>query len=137
MAGAGFDFSEILSLAADLGDIADGDIEAPVKKALSVTSMKIKKAAQEKVRGRLQLGQAASAITYDVTAGGGTIESEIGYDKGRSVGKLGNLVEFGAPGSSNSLAPGMELQRSLHEQEEDFEFGIRRAVDDALKAKGL
>lgn len=133
---ASFDFGEIDKLAADLGDVA-GASDKPIRQALNVTSMKVKKGAQEKVRARKHFSQAASAITFDVTARAGGIESEIGYDKTRNVGKLGNLVEHGAPGAANALAPGNELQRSLHEQEEDFQRGIERAVDDMLKDAGL
>jgi hypothetical protein len=134
--GFSADFSELYKLAADL-DAAAADIQKPLKTALNVTSMKVKKSAQAKVRGRKQLGQAASAITFDVTTRAGEVESEIGYDKSRAVGKLGNLIEFGAPASGNSLSPGNELQTSLHEEEADFIRGIEIAIDDALKSKGL
>lgn len=156
--GASFDFSDVAKLAADLGDL-EGEIEKPLKTALNVTSIKVKKRAQQKVGRRKQLSQAAGGITFDVTVSRGTFESEIGYDKSRGgVANLGNLVEHGAPNAkayklirlggelvpivdknapSRPLAPGNELQRSLHEEEADFEFGIGRVLDDVMKSKGL
>lgn len=134
--GASFDFSDVSKLAADLGQIA-GEIEKPVKSALNVTSMRVKKGAQQKVRGRKHFAQAAQAITFDVTTSRAGIESEIGYEKGRAAGQLGNLIEFGAPGAANALAPGNELQRTLNEEQADFIRGIEIALDDVMKAKGL
>jgi len=134
---ADFDFSDIMKLAADLDSVADG-IEGPLKKALNVTSMGVKKSAQAKVRGRKGLGHAASGITFDVKETAGGVESEIGYDKARGgAALLGNLVEFGAPGSPNALTPGNELQSSLQENEADFVRGVLRAVDDAQRKAGL
>lgn len=134
--GASFDFSDVLKLAADIGEVAD-DVEKPVKTALNVTSMRVKKGAQQKVRRRKHFAQAAQAITFDVTATRSGIESEIGYEKGRGAGKLGNLIEFGAPGAANALTPGNELQRTLQEEQEDFTRGLEIALDDVMKAKGL
>lgn len=135
--GISFDFSALNKLAADLERAAEG-IEPFLKSALNVTSLKIKRSAQSKVRGRKRFGQAAQAITFDVTARKRYIDSEIGYDKRRGgAANLGNLVEFGAPGSPNALAPGSELVSSLHEEEADFVRGVERAVDDSLKKAGL
>lgn len=132
-----FDFSELDRLAVDLGDAADG-IEPFLKSALNVTSLKVKRGAQAKVSRRRLFKQAARAITFDVMARRGGFFSDIGYDKARgSAALLGNLVEFGAPGSPNALAPGRELVNALHENEEDFVRGIARAVDDSLRKVGL
>lgn len=156
--GATFDFDDVMKLAADIGEVA-ADGEKPVKTAVHVTSMKIKKSAQAKVGRRKQLSQAAGGITFDVTVKAGGIESEIGYDKDRGgVAHLGNLVEYGAPNAkayklvrvgselvpivdksapARPLTPGNELQRSLAEEKEDFVRGIEIALDDVMKAKGL
>lgn len=136
-----FDFSELEKLTADLGVVPDGVME-PLKKAFNVTSFKVKKSAVAKVSRRKGLAQAAGGIDFEVTARKADIESEIGYSKERrSVAKLGNIAEFGTPGSVannfNGVAPGNELQRSLHEQESDFLKGVSLAVEDSLKKAGL
>lgn len=52
----------------------------------------------------------AAAVTYDVKPGVRSVEAEIGPDKGRRQGALGNIIEFGTskngpiPGGSPALA---------------------------------
>lgn len=134
--GIEFDFTDLHKLAADLDAAADA---APlVKKALHVTSKHVKDGAQEKVSRRRHFRQAARSITFDVTERKSSLTSEIGYEKGRGgAAHLGNLIEFGAPGSPNALTPGGELVRTLREQESDFIRGVLAAVDDTLKRRGL
>lgn len=130
------DFSELMHLAADLEQGGEA-ISANVRKAVQVTSHKIKEDAKASVRGRRGLGHAANAITYDTTESLDGVEAEIGYDKGRGAGKLGNLIEFGAPNSGNQLAPSHDLGNALLNNEDDFVHGLEKAVDDALNASGL
>jgi hypothetical protein len=142
--GISFDFSDLNRLAADLGKVADS-IEPFVKSALNVTSLKVKRAAQEKVGRRRHFRHAARAITFDVEARRGGFFSEIGYEKDKvygsgkfkTPGNLGNILEFGAPGSRNSLTPGHELLSSLQENQADFVYGIERAEADARRKAGL
>ena len=71
--------------------------------------------------------------------------SDIGYSKekplskkGKPLGNLGNLVEFGAPNGPNGpLAPGNELLTSLNEFDDDFVTGLSKAVEDAERKAGL
>jgi hypothetical protein len=139
MDGVEFDFSELNELAADLESASDR-LPKHLAKALGVTSKNVKESAQKKVQGRKHFKQAAAAIDYELSGYSGAVSgmtSEIGYNKGRPAGRLGNLLEFGAPGAGNHLAPGGELQDALHENEDDFVTGIDRAVDDALREVGL
>ena len=130
------DFSELMQLAADI-EHGGESISGNVRKAVQVTSHKIKEDARASVRGRKGLGHAANAITYDTKESASGVESEIGYDKGRGAGKLGNLIEFGAPNSGNQLSPSHDLGNALLKNEDDFVHGLERAVDDALKASNL
>lgn len=130
------DFSELMELAADLEQGGEA-ISGNVRKAIQVTSNKIKQDAKASVQGRKGLGHAAGAITYDTSESPSGVEAEIGYDKGRSAGALGNLIEFGAPNSGNQLAPSHDLGNALLNNEGDFVRGLERAVDDAMKANGL
>lgn len=136
---AEFDFSELDKLAADLESAPDA-LPKQLAKALGVTSKKVKESAQKKVRGRKHFKQAASAIDYELSGTSGAVssmESEIGYNKEHAAGKLGNLIEYGAPNAGNQLSPGGELQAALHENEDDFVTGIENAVADAMEAVGL
>lgn len=155
-----FDFSEVMELAADLESAPD-NLPKYLRKGLEVTARKVKNAARDKVKGREMMSQAASAIDYELDGYSGTtsgMSAEIGYRKGFGAGALGNLIEFGAPRAREvilvknkggvywlakkgapvkALAPGMELQRSLHENEEDFVAGVERAVEDAMREASL
>ena len=151
------DFSELYQLSKDLGDAADAS--KFVRGAVEVTSNKIKKDARASVKGRKHFGQAFAAIDYDLDESPNGVESEIGYDKGHPVGPLGNLLEFGAPnapkmmnvrgargawktvpvpgGGKEPLPPSHDLGNALLNNESDFEYGLSRAIDDALKRSGL
>lgn len=136
-----FDFSELTSLAADLGQVP-ATAGRFINSAVQVTSGKIAKAARSKVGRRRHFKQAAAGIDYEIkveaSAAGSSITSEIGYDKAKTdAAKLGNLVEFGAPGAANALAPGNELVTSLQEQEGDFVRGLLKATEDAERKAGL
>lgn len=133
------DFSELMSLAADL-DAAPASLPKYLRKALDVTSIKIKKDAQNSVKGRKGLGHAAAAIDYELDGSSGAVSemsSEIGYSKDKGAGALGNLIEYGAPNSGNQLAPSHDLGNALLANEGDFVHGLERAVDDAMKASNL
>lgn len=139
--GATFDFHELNVLSADLGEVA-ATAGPFINSAVQFTSTRVKEAAQKKVSKRKHFKQAAHTIDYEVKTlqafGVSVIQSEIGYSEDRgSSAELGNLVEFGAPGSPNALTPGNELQTSLKENQEDFVKGLARATADAERKAGL
>jgi hypothetical protein len=57
-----------------------------------------------------------ASISYDVTEGPGVVEAEIGPDKGRPQGPLGNLLEFG----SAHNPPHNDGGRALDDEEPRF-----------------
>lgn len=130
------DFGELYQLAADL-EAGSDTLSGYVRKAIQVTSNNVKKDAQSSVRGRSGLGHAAQAITYDTSESSSGVDAEIGYDKGRGAGKLGNLIEFGAPGAGNQLSPSHDLGNALLANEEDFVDGLGKAVADSLRDVNL
>lgn len=131
------DFSELTELARDFDSVPEKS--GPyIRKAVEVSARKVKDASRSKVQSRKYFRQAASAIDYELvgTQGAGVtvLDAEVGYNKSIDAGKLGNLIEFGAPGASNRLAPGSELQRSLVENQDDFVNGLEKALNDGLRA---
>lgn len=147
------EFDELMQLAADL-EAGSDSLSGHVRTAVQVTSGKVKKGAQESVRGRRGFGHAASAITYETSESSSGVEAEIGYDKGRPAGKLGNLLEFGAPNAkahmlrggrnvpvpgaqSRPLAPSHDLGNALLNNEDDFVDGLAKARDDSLREVNL
>jgi hypothetical protein len=103
MAGIQVDISQLTALAADLRKHSR---ETPSKlvPVVSKGALNIKKDWQAKWAGLSHLPALASAVTYDVKVGAATIEAEIGPDKGRAQGALGNIAEFGT--SKNAPRPG-------------------------------
>ena len=135
---ADFDFAELNALSADLGKVA-GNTGPFINSAVQFTSNLIKEAAQKSVSSSSNPRWKAlpSAIDYEVTTfqgfGASVIQSDIGYDKSKDAGKLGNVREYGTP----RVPPHLDLQTALTENEADFEKGLRDAIDDALKEGGL
>lgn len=123
---------DLFRLAADLG-AAGRDALPFAATALGKTSNRIKQAWRGKVQGSLGLEGLAYALSYDVTVHAADVSSEIGYDKGKAQGPLGNISEFG----SIRHPPRGFGAAALQENTADFEHGIDRAVGDALKAHNL
>jgi hypothetical protein len=133
---ASIDASDIFKLAADLGEVPK--TTGPyLGKALGVTSLKVKQAWAEKVGSGLNPAL-PYAIDYTVKggrgAGGGSLmESEIGFNKSRRAGALGNISEYGTlfhpPRGFGAAA--------LQENIDDFEKGIDFALATALRMAGL
>jgi hypothetical protein len=65
---------------------------------------------------------AQNAITYDTTRRAAAISAEIGYDKDKPGGGLGNLLEFG--GGRDFSPPHSDLGRALDAEEAHFEAEI-------------
>lgn len=140
MAG-GFDFSEVDRLAADLGEVPD-NIGPFLNSAVQHTGFRVKKGAAKRVAGSKSWRAAAQAIDYEVKTlqafGTSQIQVEIGYDKDKPAGALGNLREYGAPDSpSGPLGPHNDLAAALHDEEHDFVIGLDKALEDAERKANL
>lgn len=131
-----WDFSELDQLAADLGQVAD-KAGPKINSAINVTSLKVKRAWQEPLKGSRSLPALPYAITYDITTfqgfGSSVIKSEIGFDKSRNQGALGNVSEFGTP---NTTGRGFGL-KALESNQGDFLRGLDIALEQAEKEAGL
>lgn len=136
MADESFDFSEIDQLAANLADVPR-EAGPNIRKAITVTSIKTKKDWQEPLKGSASLPALPYAITFDITtsrgSGSSVIKSEIGFDKERNQGALGNISEYGTP---QTTGRGYGL-RALQLNQDDFEAGIAIAIEQAEKKAGL
>lgn len=147
------DNSDLSKLSADLGSLprAAGPF---LHQAVEVTARNVRDTARENATGMAHAPAFPHSITYDVGIGyaqnfgdsvasvlaGGissaqssTFSAEIGPDKGRPQGALGNLIEYG---SVNNPPQGI-MHGALQANEADFEKGVEKAIDDALKKVGL
>ena len=120
------DFSELLRLAADLED-APEEVSPNVRKAVQVTSLKIKKDWRD-AADRTALGRYAADITYDTKETSTGVTAEIGPTPGDS-GSLG-LVEDARGGVKS--APQHAGRDAMRRNEGDFIEGLAIAISDFL-----
>lgn len=91
--------------------LADASSQAPeeAKKIAGKGALNIKTDWRRRWSGLAHAPALPYAITYDVRASGTYVEAEIGPDKAKRQGALGNLLEFGSiknaprPGGSPAL----------------------------------
>lgn len=124
--GIEFDFSELMELAADLGDVPE-KVAPNVRKAVQVTSHKIKQD-WRKAADRTGLSQYAGDITYETTETRDSIEGEIGPTPGDG-GSFGLVEE--ARGGVRS-APQHAGRDAARKNEKDFIEGLLKATEDIL-----
>lgn len=147
------DNSDLSKLAMDLGRAprAAGPFLA---KAIEVTARNVKDTAKKNATGMAHAPAFPYSIGYDIGVGydqtfgqstgsviagaiasaeSSVLRAEIGPDKGRAQGALGNLIEYG---SVNNPPQGI-MHGALQANEADFAKGVDKAIDDALKVVGL
>ena len=88
------DLSEVRQLATDLGKVP-GRVVPEVEKVTSKGALNIKNDLAAQASGSTHFRGMAGSFSYDMKFGLGSIEAEIGPDKGRRGGALGNLFFFG------------------------------------------
>lgn len=108
-----------------------------LRQAVEVTARKIKDQIKSDYNGSRGLPAASGSINYDLhgTTGQviGGISAEIGPDLGRRQGALVGLVDVGTP-----KTPGKHrIPKALADNEEDFDHGIQKAIQDGMRDAGL
>lgn len=126
-----FDMSEVRALEVDL-------LKAGLRVAMKVTPVVAKGAHNVTMDARRTISAQLSAkshakhypgsITYDLDFSGGVIGAEIGPDKDRKQGALGNLLEYG---SANN-APRAHLGPALDSEAPKFEQAIADVAGDVF-----
>jgi HK97 gp10 family phage protein len=125
---------EVQGLTALISDLeaAPEKLRAGVRATVSKAALNIKNDAKDIVTAATPKGYARAypfSITYDTeqTSTGGT-SAEIGPDKDKRQGALGNLIEFG---SANN-APIPHLGPALEHEIPNLEFWLTEIAGDAL-----
>lgn len=104
-----FDTSEVRKLAADLGAIP-AQVHPEVRQIVSKGALNIKQDWAKRWTGLSHVPHLPGSVNYDLKDSPAGVEAEIGPDKGRRQGPLGNLLEFGSinnaphPGGGPALA---------------------------------
>lgn len=119
---------ELRKLQQDLGRVPGRAVPA-VTGVVSKGALNIKEDWRKRWSGLSHAPALASAITYDMTAGLGTVGAEIGPDKNKRQGALGNLIEFGS--SKNAPQPGG--MPALRTEDPKFEAALAAAVAATLE----
>jgi hypothetical protein len=106
-----FDATEVAALAEFLAR-APGVAAAAVKPTVARGAYQIKTDAKSRVTGLRHLPAYPSSITYDMHTTESAVWAEIGPDKNRRQGALGNIVEYGSPTSAPRphMAPAAEAE---------------------------
>jgi hypothetical protein len=123
-----FDMRQVNLMAAKLGT-ADRSVVAPLAAVVAETATVVRDDLRQAAKGHPKARHFPSAITHDVRG----LTAEIGPDKGKRQGALGNLLYFGSVNNAPVLpAPSTALERVRPL----FEAGIAEAATAGL-TKGL
>lgn len=109
-------------------EIAPAEVAKVVKKGVQ----NIKTDTQTRWAGARYAPALAAAVTYDdPVIEGNTVSSEVGPDKDRRQGALGNIYEFGVPGT----APQPALNPAADAEEPRFAQALEDLGGDLLEGK--
>lgn len=90
-----WEYHEVEQLARSFDPIL-ADAMPKVRAVVQKGALNIKTGAQSRVQGLAHAPAYPSAITYDTKEQGTTAEAEIGPDKNRRQGALGNIINYGS-----------------------------------------
>jgi hypothetical protein len=121
---------DVLGLNAVVADLEAFPVRLLVntRKAVQVTSQKVRDDARNRIKGHKYLPAYPYSITYSTKITLEGVEGEIGPDKGRAQGPLGNIIEYGT--SKNAPLP--HLGPALDANAEDLVTGIDIAIRQAM-----
>jgi hypothetical protein len=104
-------------------------LPATIRPVVGKGSLNIKRDAQERIGRGPYLPMYARSISYDTWFAGSSVTSEIGPDKDKPQGPLGNLLEYG----TGDTPPIPHLGPALDAEEPRFLRAIEDAVAKAIE----
>ena len=122
-----FDVSDVYEFALGLDKTAD-DVFDRLRPVVSKGALNIKKDLQQDAQGHPHAPAFPSAISYDTKATKSQISAEIGPDKDKKQGALGNILYFGT--SKNPAV--LDINGPLDREEPKFIKAIEGAIEDLL-----
>lgn len=129
------DMTAVNALAQDLAGVG-ARIRPTMKATVTKGALNIKNAAKQAILDQTRhayVKQYPYSITYDIKATGDTVSAEIGPDKDKPQGALGNLLEYGTP---NNGGPYPHLNPALDAEEENTVTWLTKAAEDAVFGAG-
>lgn len=109
---------------------APGRAQRQVDGVVRKGATNIVKDARRRAEGNRYAPHYPASITFDAEWKGAGYEAEIGPDKDRPQGPLGNILEYGVP--SKNTAPQPHLRPALDGEEPKFERAIADLADELL-----
>lgn len=121
------DTSELNALAADLGRVS-GRVVPQIQAVTEKGALNVKTGWARRWSGLAHAPAVDESVSYDMKAGIGWVGAEIGPDKDRRQGALGNLLEFGS--INNAPIPGGVP--ALDEEAPKYEAELSKLLDGIL-----
>jgi hypothetical protein len=103
-------------------------VDSGARKRVERGAVNIKKAWKARWTGHDHIPHLPNAISYDIAETGGTFSAEVGPDKQKRQGPLGNIIEFGT--LNNAPIPGGAP--ALDEEEPRFVETMQDLAETAL-----
>lgn len=119
-----FDMSEVGKLAADFDKIPAQAVR-PLRTAVQTSARRVRDGLRTGVQGHVHLPQFPASITYETHEQANGIDAEIGPDKARTQGALGNIVFFG----TSKNGPVADLNAPLDAEVPLFEQAVGEVVE--------
>lgn len=118
------DTSELDALADDLDEIP-AEKRPEFRKVVERGALNIKNGLRDDARGHPRYRHFPTSISYDMV---GELSAEIGPDKARVQGALGNILYFG----TSKNGPQLNFEGPLHRETQRFEDHIADVAEDIL-----
>lgn len=138
--GFTIDAAEVDQLSAAFGAVPN-HLGWFLPKAVEVSARHVKDGWRDETKGIAQGRAFPFSITYDMSVfqgfGVSVVQAEIGPDKGRAQGPLGNLIEYGGDTKGGLMSNRGAGAAEVHEAAADFERGLAQATADAERAAGV
>lgn len=119
-----FDMSEVRKLAADFDKIPAKAVR-PLRSAVETSARRVRDGLRSSVDGHAHLPQFPESITDEIHVQANAIGAEIGPDKARTQGALGNIVFFG----TSKNGPVADLNAPLDAEVPLFEQAVGEVVE--------
>jgi hypothetical protein len=120
-----FDVSDVYEFASGLDK---GDVQKTMRPVVKRGAQNIKNDLQKDAQGHPRFPAFPASIGYDIAYEPGEISAEIGPDKEKRQGALGNILYFGT--SNNPAA--LDINGPLDREEPKFLQAIEDAIEDLL-----
>jgi hypothetical protein len=122
-----FDASDVHKFAAELGAAA-GDVPKKMRPVVQRGALNIKKQMQAEASGHRRFPAFPASISYDTQSSRSEISAEIGPDKDKRQGALGNILYFGTVKNTAVL----NINAPLDNEEPKFLKAIEDAIEGLL-----